>query len=201
MITRKRAKTVGQRFLLGFAFCFVLFNFGATKTNAQGQRTREAAPAQPSQEQILQALLTEVRQLHLSLKRTNFSLFRAQIIVERMRLQQDRVDRLMQQLEELRTEAADNKSNQSRLQDRIKELDSRISQEQNQTLRSQFESEQKEMKSLLEQMGESEERNRGRENQLNIQIQAEQDKLRRLNDRLDAIERDMESQSSPPSTP
>lgn len=188
-----------QHLLLCFVLSFVCFSLAAPKASTQGQRTRESTTVRPSQDQTLQDLLKEVRQLRLAVERTNFNLFRAQVLVGRIRLQQDRIDRLTQQIEEIRTQSADNKSNQSRLQDRIKELDSRISQERDLTLRTQFESEQKEMKFLVEQQGAWEEQQRQRENQLSIQMQAEQEKLRRLNDRLDALEREFEIQNAPTS--
>jgi chromosome segregation ATPase len=199
-MNNKSAK-IGQHFLLYFAFSAFCFSLSASEIYAQGQRKSETPPVQLSQDQVLRSLLEEVRQLRLSLERTNFNVFRAQIIVERIRLQQEQLARLNQQFEELRGQAADNKLNQSHLQDRIKEIDSKISQERDPATRSQLESEQKEMKFLLEQQGVWEERQRERENQLNVQFQTEQEKLKRLNDRLDALEREIESRSTVSATP
>lgn len=197
----KRATTIGQCILLFLAFGSICSGLSTSKIYAQGQRKAQPAPAQTNQDQILRSLLEEIRQLRRSLERTNFNTFRAQIIVERIRLQQEQLARLNQQFEELRTQAADNKLNQSHIQDQIKDLDTRISQERDPTSREQFVSQQKEMKFMLEQQGVWEERQSERQNQLSVQIQTEQDRLKRLNDRLDSLEREVEAQNTPSSTP
>ena len=66
-----------------------------------------SSSAQPVQsEQTMQALLGEVRQLRLVLQRGNLNTHHAQITVERMKLQQQRVDRLHTQLGEVGNQLA-----------------------------------------------------------------------------------------------
>ena len=89
--------------------------------------SRAAEPA-PGDQQVLQALLSEVRQLRLTLQRASLSVFRAQITVERLRIQQERVDRLSRQLEENQNEITGSALSQSQLIDRSKELESQIQQ-------------------------------------------------------------------------
>lgn len=173
---------------------FLWCAFGASP--AWGQRnTGTTERKQPNQEQILQALLTEIRQLRLAFERTNMNLFRAQILVERIRLQQNRVDGLQQQLEEVRNQTSDSGLNQTQLAERTRDIESRINQERDPKARSDLENERKELKNLVDQQGAWEQRQREKENQLMAQIQTEQDKLKRLNDRLDAFERELEGQS------
>ena len=178
-------------FALAVFWCFV---FGATPVS--GQRTPTGSEVKQSdQEQLFQALLKEMRQLRLAFERTNVTIFRAQILVERIRLQQGRVDGLQQQLEELRNQSSDNRLNQAQLAERFKEIESRISQERDPNLRSELEKERRELKNLIDQHSVWEERQREKENQLLAQQQIEQDKLTKLNDRLDALERELEGQS------
>src|SRR5262245_15647173 len=57
--------------------------------------------AQPAQsDQTLQALVIEVHQLRMAIQRANLNTYYAQITTERIKLQQQRVDRLTAQLGE-----------------------------------------------------------------------------------------------------
>ena len=53
----------------------------ATNSSAQGENA-----------QVMQSLLSEVHQLRLAIQRSNLNTYHAQIAIERMRLQQQRVD-------------------------------------------------------------------------------------------------------------
>lgn len=179
--------------------CFALALFlwcvpGASPVLGQRALT-ESEVKQSDQERLFQALLKEMRQLRLAFERTNITIFRAQILVERIRLQQGRVEGLQQQLEELRNQSSDSRLNQAQLAERFKEIESRITQERDSSLRSELEKERRELKNLIDQHSVWEERQREKENQLLAQLQIEQDRLSKLNDRLDTLERELEGPS------
>src|SRR5262245_30190260 len=65
-----------------------------------------ARTAQGENEQAMQALVNEVRQLRLAIQRSNLSASQTQVALERMRAQQQSVDRLSERLRWAREEAA-----------------------------------------------------------------------------------------------
>lgn len=68
--------------------------------------TAHAQSAKPSDDVILQSLLNEVRLLRETLQWTNLNAHRSQIIVERIRSQNDRVARITRMLEDTRDQIA-----------------------------------------------------------------------------------------------
>ncbi len=115
-------------------------------------------------------------------------------MVERMRLQRERVDVLTQALEQLRDEIINARANRPRLLESIKELESKKESERDATRREQIETELKELKYSLDQQSQLEERQTNKEAQLNTQLEAERAKLDDLEKRLDALERELERQ-------
>src|SRR5215470_7636015 len=82
--------------ILGFA------SFVRPQTGAGGS----AKAAQGENEQSMQALVNEVRQLRLAIQRSNLSSYQAQVVIERMRSQQQSVDRVAERLRWARDEAS-----------------------------------------------------------------------------------------------
>src|SRR5437870_4872663 len=85
-----------------------------------------AAQAQtnPSESQTMQTLLSEVRQLRLALERSTLIGPRIQILVERLKLQQDHITRISRQLEDIHREMDQRRSDQQRMQQGMQRLDS-----------------------------------------------------------------------------
>jgi predicted nucleic acid-binding Zn-ribbon protein len=169
---------------------------------ALAQDGQPPAPAQVDERQVLRALLNEVHQLRLALQQASLSGYRAQIAVERLRLQQERVERLSRELEDYRNQIAELKSHQSRLGEMLKELETQLNREADLVRRVEIDSQYKMLKFEMDQQAQREQRQREREAQLQAQLQAEQSKLGELNDRLDALEREIEGQQNadkPPS--
>jgi chromosome segregation ATPase len=158
----------------------------------QAQSSNRAAEATASDQQVLQALLGEVRQLRLTLQRTNLSVFRAQIMIERLRMQQERVDRLTRQLEENQNEITGSALSQSQLTERSREMESQMKLEQDAGRRSQLEAQYKELKYIMNQQTERETQLRAHQGQLTTQLQAERTKLDDIDSRLEALERELE---------
>ena len=89
-----------------FAICLLaLVVVGLTSLAASNAFTEGAARAAQS-DPTLQALLSEVHELRVALQRSNLNTYHAQITIERMKLQQQRVDRLQAQLGEARNRLA-----------------------------------------------------------------------------------------------
>jgi peptidoglycan hydrolase CwlO-like protein len=59
-------------------------------------------PARPTSEQSLQELVTEVRQLRATLQRMNVAVYKGQVLLERLKLQQEDMTRISRELAETR---------------------------------------------------------------------------------------------------
>jgi|GEM_PF-780129 len=186
------AKNLALRCLLCLSvFCFIL----AGPAIAQSGRAAEPAPpTQIDDGMTVRALLNEVRLLRLSFQRWNLNSHRAQIVVERVRAQQEHVDRLKKDLAELQKQIAELKLEQKRMEAYLKELEEQILREQVALRRNEMATQLRRMKLELELQGQREEMLRDREVKLGGQLQTEEARLRELNDHLDALEKDLEAQ-------
>ena len=146
---------------------------------------------QNSDEQITKALLEEVRLLRQTLQRLNLNAYRSQIIVERIRAQNDRVARLSRSLEDTRDELADVQVMTNQFSERAKAIEKQLQEESDEKRRAPIESEYREMKYLLDINRQKEQRLRERETRLSEQVRVEQAKLDDFEGRLDALEREI----------
>jgi hypothetical protein len=156
-----------------------------------------SAPAQSSStsdDKTLQSLLNEVRLLREALQRMNLNAYRSQIIVERLRAQNDRVARLSRTLEDTRDEVANLQAQNNQRNEQAKAVEGQIQQESDLKQRSQLEEMQKELKYVLDQQRQRLERVREREARLTTELQVEQGKLNELEGRLDALEREIQNE-------
>ncbi|MFY9607303.1 MAG: hypothetical protein WAU45_01650 [Blastocatellia bacterium] len=145
-------------------------------------------PRQLDDQGLIKALLDEVRLLRQAFQRLNLNAYRSQILVERIRAQNDKVARLTRSLEEARDEIADTLVSMNQLNERIKATESIIQQEPNEKQRAQMEAE---LKFNLEVRKQREQRVREREQRLSEQLRLEQGKLDDFESRLDALEREI----------
>src|SRR5215469_7097646 len=79
-----------------------------------------AAAAQVEDRRTIQTLLSEVHELRVVLQRGNLNTYRAQIAVERMRLQQEQVFNIRRDLETVRTQLLNSKRFHTEMEDRVK---------------------------------------------------------------------------------
>ncbi len=180
-------------------FWMTIWCLMAPRPTLAQQASPPLAPAQAGQSdqmQMLRALLDEVRQLRLALQRNNLTAYRAQILLERLRAQQERVDRLTRELEAVRNEMVESKPYQAQMTEMLKGIETRLNQEADSVRRSELEMEQRMLKAQLEQQAQRNERQREREAQLMAQLQIEQTKLEELNSRLDALENELEQEGA-----
>jgi len=176
---------------LGFA------SFGRSQTTTDSP----ANAAQGENEQTIQALLNEVRQLRLAIQRSNLSAYHAQVIIERMRSQQQSVDRLADRLRGIRDQLDHGKMAQSEFQDLLKKIEGRLNLERDPDKRDDLEEQQETFKTRLGSLAQQETRLREVESQLAQQLQTEQAKLADLNEQLDALQRELEippAENKPP---
>jgi hypothetical protein len=102
-----RTKTISVICLLFLAALgFTSFGSSQTTNNSSTQA------AQGENAQTMQALLNETRQLRLAIQRLTLSVHHAQAIIERMRSQQQQVDRPTERLRQTRDRIADVKLGQ-----------------------------------------------------------------------------------------
>ncbi|HYE75201.1 MAG TPA: hypothetical protein VEF04_17800 [Blastocatellia bacterium] len=140
--------------------------------------------AQLSQEQVMRELLNEVRQLRQDMRRLSAQAYRAQALIERLRLQQDQVNRLTLELSKLRTQISELRSERIALNERVTMLEK-------QQANVDLEREIKAVKSMIEDLNHREQRLTDRETQLNAQLNTERVNLDELNQRFNEIEREM----------
>ena len=157
----------------------------ATETNA---KTEEA---------LLRTLVDEVRQLRLTLQRTVLSVHRFQVVFERQRLQQGRVDSVTRELQILSLQLDNAKFARTQFVERAKQTQEQLDQEQDQKRRNMLEQQLKEFKIILSTRSQQDDRQREREILLTTQLQAEQLKLDDLTNQLDSLERELTAGSRP----
>ena len=175
-----------------FLATLVFTSFGGPQT-ATGAN---AMDAQGDNEQAMQALVNEVRQLRLAIQRSNLSAHHSQVVIERMRSQQQTVDRVADRLRWAREEASRFRMympiQQAEIQNRLKVIEADLSETLDAKTRRAKEGELEITKQRLGMMGQEETRVRENESQLAAQLQIEQAKLAELNDQLDALQRELE---------
>jgi len=169
--------------------CLALLCF----TSPIGASAQAGKPAEPEQDgKMLRTLLDEVRQLRLAIERSNLSSYRVQIAIERMRLQQSRVDSLMRDLDNVRLQLVNLKMSRTQAEARVKDLEDQMNDETESARKVQIERQYKDQKRNLDVQIKWEDQQRERETQLNIRLQEEQAKLTEINNRLDTLERELE---------
>ena len=168
----------------GFLLCFAVLFFALPNSSfAQDRRSSESTTADG--ERTLQALLEEVRHLRITLERLNLSAYRAQILVERLRAQQARVDHLKQSLDSIRNEINDMALARPRVEEFAKDMEAKMN------AGTVEEMQYKMAKAEVDQLKQREQQLRDREIILSTELEVERNILTELNGRLDALEREM----------
>jgi hypothetical protein len=175
--------------LLGFSIA-ILFLAAAGTLCIRLDRPVSAAQAEDAR--TIQALLSEVHQLRVVLQRGNLNTYRAQIAVERMRMQQEQLVNTRRDLEATRTQLLNSKRFHTEAEGRIKELEAQANQEQDPTRRAMLDRQFRESKRNFDGQIQWEDALREKETQLANQQLLEQSKLTELVDRLEALERELE---------
>lgn len=170
----RRTNLLASLFTIGALVLFVPREASAQNTNSPAAGPREG--------QVIQELLGEVRLLRVALQRMSVNAYRGQVLVERLRLQQESVNRLTQELASIKSELGDMKAAQANAKARADDAE----KQQDKGLLS--ESAAAVTKSMLEGFKQREQSLIERETQLSAQLDAERTNLTDLNKRLDALE-------------
>lgn len=144
---------------------------------------------QPQDSHVVQALLSEVHQLRVALERSNVIGPRIQLGVERLKLQQESVRRISDQLEAVRRDLERTTSDEARLGEGIKNMESDMNQATDPMERKKLADQLRDVKPHVEGQQKLQQSLRGREADLSNRLQSEQATLDGLNDRLSQIER------------
>ncbi|MGC9947487.1 MAG: hypothetical protein ABSF64_14070 [Bryobacteraceae bacterium] len=154
------------------------------------------APAQTASPDsaTMQALLSEVRQLRRTVEK-NMSLGpRMQVILQRAQYQEQKVLRAQQQLDDVRKQVSDQTARQNAANDRLAKIEQDISNESDAARRAQLEDIRAGLKMVVG--NGPDQQLRARESELSNSLDTEQAALNELNEKLDALERQIEAPSA-----
>lgn len=152
---------------------------------SRGQSNAAANAGVPRQDRVLQELLGEVRQLRMALQRISANAFRGQVLVERLRLQQEQVGRLTQELSSISNQIGEIRSSQATAKVKLEEAENgQDTGVVSPLLTAKY-------REALEGLKRQEQTLTERELQVTAQLQTERGNLTDLHKRLDALELEM----------
>jgi len=125
--------------------------------------------------------LSEVRQLRVEVQRLKASAYQTQVVIERLRLQQEQVARLTREIGEVREKIGETKSRQVKMNGMFEDVEKQV---QSGVI---SQSELKRISGEIEELKQREQRLTEQESQLSIELDAERVKLITLNRRLDEL--------------
>ena len=158
---------------------FILaISFFVTPERALAQSTA----TKPTSEQSLQELVGEVRQLRATLQRMNTAMYKGQVMLERLKLQQEQVFRISRELADTRENLTEMRTRQTRLKELLGRAEAGVE------TGVKHPADLAELKAELELLKDREQRLVARETQLSNDLELERAKLNELNDRLNAVE-------------
>ncbi|MGO4885453.1 MAG: hypothetical protein ACLP59_32220 [Bryobacteraceae bacterium] len=151
------------------------------------------APAQTSSQDsaTLQALLAEVRQLRRTMEKDMAIGPRMQLLLQRAQFQEQKVLRVSQQLDDVRKQISQETARQAAANERLAKIEQDISNESDAARRSQLEDMRAGLKMVLGNGPDPQ--LRARESELSNSFDTEQAALNEINEKLDALERQLES--------
>lgn len=158
-----------------------------TSSRTEAQTNKPGESAKGDNEQTLQQLLREVRELRLTVQKATVSNTRFQMLIERLRVQQAHVDALSRQLENLHSQVADLKAAKPQIEQQIKDAEDMLDRTPDPNAHAELESRIKGGRANLVRLTQEDERLRNRETALDTELQAAQAKLNELNAQLDSL--------------
>ena len=168
-------------------FCFI------SPIRAPGQSNKPPESVQGDRDQTLQQLLHEIRELRLAVQRATVNNTRFQMLIERVRVQQGRVDALGRQLESVHSQVAEMRAAKPQMEQQIKDAEDLLDRTAEPNAHADLESRIKAEKGNLARLTQDEERLRNREANIDTDLQATQAKLNELNGQLDALMSELKS--------
>jgi arginine/lysine/ornithine decarboxylase len=147
-----------------------------------------------SESQGMQALVIEVRQLRKDLQTNNAYALKAQILLYRLQVQEATVARVSQHLNELRSQLDQTQGHRRDIAAFLKHQEEALDKnELSPEVRNQVQSEISAKKSELESLAAEEQQRQSAEMEAEQQLRTEQAKLSGLEDRVDRLEKELDS--------
>lgn len=132
-------------------------------------------------EQSLQELVTEVRQLRAALQRMNAAVYKGQVMLERLRLHQEQVNRIERELRDTQDTLSDMQGAGLRIREMFGRVDAGVGTGViNEKERTSLEAE-------LKMINQRQQRATTRETQLQSELAAERSKLNEINNQLNML--------------
>lgn len=176
-----------RRITLSLIVCIIVTIFLFRYSTATG--------TQHSGEGSAPVLIYEIRELRRSLQSFAASNQRALIAIERLRLQQAKVNRLNDEQATMQSQLEENAATIAQAEEAVNSLETQIAAESDMQRRNELERTRKAAVQSLELSKQREQQLRARGIQLDGFLQTEQAKLAHLDNQMDALERSLESQS------
>lgn len=155
------------------------------------------AQTQPDQ-QTLQSLLTEVRQLRQALQTLTVTAQRSQILVFRLQAQGSVVAKAAQRVEDLRSRITSLQAERRNSKSQLKQMEENLTRASDQAERKRFEEVLPQLKAHIESLGVTEQDLLTRQSEAQEQLRIEQGKLGILEEQLNRLDRDLETAGRPP---
>jgi len=150
-----------------------------------------------TQDSPIETLVKEVRLLRTALERNNRYGVLLQLTVDRVRLQQQRVDQLSQRLENVQNELTIWTLNQPPLNEQLKQIEEQLESESDPSQIEKLKSDYRQTQGMLGQQTRRRQQLEEQESQLKNDLQMEQQKLETVNERLIKLETDIENETAP----
>lgn len=162
--------------LFAFAVGFLLLTTG--QTVAQSLKTED----RPASEKSLSDLVNEVRQLRAMLQRVNQTVYKTNIVIERLKFQQEQVARLSREVDNVRESLAELRAQSTKMRGLMGRMETEVKNGmRNPDVLTDFKQE-------FEVMTQRELRLARRETQLMNELSMERSKLMELTERLNTLE-------------
>ena len=148
----------------------------------------------PDADPTTKALLNEVRLLRQTLQNTGLSAYRSQIILERIKINNEQIVRLSSALNETRERLEKTEATIPRQGEKIKLLETMIENEMDAVKRAQLDFEVKELKRSVEVYKKGVTQLREQEQEQAAQLREQQGKIAELERRLENLEEQIENE-------
>jgi chromosome segregation ATPase len=183
--------------LLALLLSTSMSSYSQTSGTAAQPARKVAQPTQSAQppRSTDDALLQEVRLIRETLERAQGNAQREQMVVERIRTHDQRVERLDRQLTELRDEIGGIEIHVRQTSERNEALSQQVERANDPAQRQALEAERKEMRFTQEAQRQRLDRLRERESAIAAALQREERTLRGLEARLEALDRELEAEA------
>jgi chromosome segregation ATPase len=152
------------------------------------------AQSTPTDSRTLQAIFEEIHKLRQDLQTTTASAQRAQILLYRVRLQMDTVERLNQRLEQAHSGLIQARNEQDHLLQQKKFFEDQLQSTQDLANRKNIEVQLAGMESLLERTKDNQPDAEAKEAALTNELRTEQSKLDDLQEQLERLDKKLEAQ-------